>query len=232
MTDINHLIYKEIEHKKTAEKEHRLIIELVESAHNLFLIGADETWAIHENKSDEAFHSVYLLICCKINSDIRTIIHATITGWYGTAIALLREIDDAYLKIIFITNFPDESQLLIDNKINNKSIRKRINRENIKYPLKTKDWGLLSQIKHAELKGIAAYGEERNGETILRYYSIYDSSSVKLLLLATADYLIWILEHLIHFFKCKYNNQFAKSDFIQSYDKLIKDRNGFTIEVK
>lgn len=225
MTDIAHLLFKEFEFKKRSEKDFKEIIELYESLHNLFLISADESRKKYEESADMAFHKVYLMTSMKINSDSRSIFHSTIAGWYTTAISLFREIQDTFLKIIFITNFPDRAQTLLDNKINTRNIKNELKNNGIRTPLKEKDMGILSQIKHGELQAIMAYGEEKGNVSILRFYPIYNPLMPKLILLQLIDYLIWILEHFIHFFRYRYNLQFAKTDFINCFEKLRQDRN-------
>lgn len=225
MTDIRQILFGERKHRKNIESNFHEIIGILESAHNLFLLSADESKLKYDKGFDANFHKVYLLSCMKINSYARSIYHAIATGWYVTASALYREIDDTFLKIVYITNYPDESQLLIKNKLNNKKIRNELRNRKINIPLSEKYWGQLSQMKHGEINAITAYGEEKNGNNILRFHANYDALTAKLLFLALIDYFIWILEHFTHFFRYKYNSQFEKNNFIECFEKLKKDRN-------
>ena len=222
LLDQLNVLSNESNHKVFVYHRFKDRIELYERSYDVFLHSINESKIKFDEQKDRSFHEAYLRLCMKINCDIRTVYHAIVNGWYGTAEGLFRELYDAIIKIIYIANFSKDAQKTLQGKLKTEKIRSILKNKSIQTPLSDKGWGKLSQMKHAEFGQDWAYGDLYNSEILLRYYPNINASYINDLFVYASGLLIYTSSSYRDFHISKYGENFYIPTFLKSLSILEK----------
>jgi hypothetical protein len=153
----------------------------------------------------------------KINCDIRVILNATKSGWFGTAHVIFREINDSFLKIALIAQQPENASLIINGKMNDKAAKKKAKQHGIISLLSPQAWGFLSNVKHAEGENIiAVYGGENSR---LRFFPILLEEEIEPTLIYASGVILNVAETYMKFHIKRYGNHFIMVSFPVNVDQ-------------
>jgi hypothetical protein len=223
---MDHLLItkQEIANSQSTENNAKKLIDLYNRAYNLFGAVICESQEKLLENIDSDFHKVFLAMCMKINSDIRSIIAITKYGWYATANTLFRDINDALLKIAVIVRFPESAKQIIDGELNYKGINKKAKHAKISPSIFPREWGFLSKIKHAEGDEVLlAYGRHINGQVQFRFLPEINIKEIEYIFTLSSGLLLATADHYRIFHIENYGNNFKVFDFRSDLDSLIKE---------
>jgi hypothetical protein len=191
---------------------------LLERNTELFLQCQYEARERHIKGEDQNYHHAFAKMAMKINSDIRVIFHTVFNGWYGTGHSLIREVDDALIKIMFISCFPNESIKIVNDAINSDTTRKRLKSEQIYSLLDDKSRGIISGIKHADSQFIWMYGKNKK----FQFYPNPNDEEIEFLLTISSGFLNEAVRYFRKFYLEKYGDNFIDKSFNSSFIHLEK----------
>jgi len=217
------LLNAEAKHKEFVYDKFKDKIELLERNTELFFYCLDEAKEHLTKNEDENYHHAFAKMAMKINSDIiRVIFHAVFNGWYGTGYSLIRELNDALIKIMFISYFPNESIKIVNDTINSDTARKRLKDIQIDMLLDYKSRGIISGLKHADSEFIWMYGEN-TGEIIkFRFYPNPNDDNIEFLLTIASGFLNEVVRYFRKYYLEKYGDKFIDQSFNSSFIHLEK----------
>jgi hypothetical protein len=201
-------------------------IGLFEGAFDIFLLSLEESKYCHNAGKNCDYHKVYLSMCMKINSDIRTIYTAIINGWYRTAHTLFRDIHEALLKIAYISSIPEDSALILNGKLRQKDIKKKVREINITPPIADREWIFLSNLKHAEGKQVWAYGQITDNNVDLRFIPTFYAKDVETLFVFSSGLILSSAIYYWNFHVKNYGESFQNPTFsnnLYSYKERINE---------
>jgi hypothetical protein len=227
MLTLGNVLRQEIDHSDHINKTHKEVIKLFNNTYSLFLDAVNESKQKFVNGKDVDFNNVLLLMCMKINADVRVIFSALKAGWYGTAISLIREISDAFNKILLISYHPEYAKEISTGKMRNKKVKATLNQHKIYIPMVGKIWGSISDIKHAEANNILAYGDFSHSPIKGRFIPFINDYMIEALILETCSWLIMVAERIRYYILTKYKGKFIGQKFsseVVKLDNLIVDR--------
>ncbi len=213
MLTFENIVTQEINHRHYINQTHKELTELYNSSYSLFLDAVNESQQrIRENK-DKDFNNVFLMMCMKINADVRVIYAGLEAGWYGTAICLIREINDAFNKLALISYHPEYAKKISIGKMRNKDVKAALKKHNIDSAMPDKIWGSISEVKHAEANGIIAYGNFSHSPIKGRFLPSINDYLFEGLLAETCYWMVMVAEKIKYYILSKYDGEFIKSEF-------------------
>ena len=222
MSHLSSLINAEARHREFVYDKFKDKLELLERNTELFFQCLNKAKECIIKREDENYHRVFVTMAMKINSDVRVIFHSVFNGWYGTGYSLIREIDDALIKIIFISRFPNESVKVVNDRINSDTSRKRLKNEKINSQLDHNSWGIISELKHADSEFIWKYGENTSENIKFRFRPNPNDAETEFLLAAASVFLIDVSRYYRKYYLEKYGNKFIDQSFNSSFIHLEK----------
>jgi hypothetical protein len=191
-----------------------------ESSYDLFLISVNESRCQHDLGNEITYNWVFMEMCMKINSDIRVIYSAILSGWYETANALFREVSDTLEKIMFISKYPERAEKIKSGALNQKTVRAILKKAKISPPLGDRAWGQISQSKHAEGGKLGIYGQKTKQGRNIRFLPIPDYDLVEALLIFSIGLLTQVAIEYRDFHIAKYGNIFSISAYASDVDSM------------
>ncbi len=215
---IEHSVVTNKENENVSYVEHHFaeLIGLYNGSYDIFLKSIIHSQEELKRGNDLEFHKVYLTMGMKINSDVRTIIAAACMGWYGTAHAIFRDINDALLTISLIVREPNYASMIIRGELSNKAIRGYAKEFKIIGALTKRDWGRLSKIKHAEGEEVLKwYGKNNDSKIQFRLVPEINEIHVKFIFVYACDLLVRAATDYRDFHLSKYGSVFHDSGFLE-----------------
>lgn len=221
MPKIENIEAQEIIHKNHVIQVHKESIDLFNNSYSLFLEAIEESRHKFKENKDREFNNVFLSMCMKINGDVRVIYAALETGWYGTALCLMREIYDAINKIILISYQPEYARQISTGKMRNKDVKVAIKKHKITSVMDDKIWGMISEVKHAEANGIMAYGNLSHSPISSRFIPSINDYYFESLLAETCWWMITVAERIRYYILSKYAGVFISKEFSSEVPRLV-----------
>jgi hypothetical protein len=220
MLIIKNVVAQEAIHKDYVQQVYKDTITIFDSCYSLFLDAINESrFKIKENKDGE-FNDVFLRMCMKINADMRVIKYSVEIGWYGTAFCLIREIYDAYNKILLISYHPEYALQISNGKLRNNGVKAALKKHKIQSPVKENIWGMISNVKHAEGQAVLAYGDLSISPLIGRFIPTINDFQIEATFYEACWWMIAVAERMRYYILSKYNREFIEKEYSLKWCQL------------